>query len=103
TRTPVIDSAAVPLPAVDAKPLMVGGFWPMFTNDTNCVYSDGGLGKSLLATWASGWLTQHGVATLYVDYEMNEHRQAERLGGLFGPERPHVAYYRASRPLIHEA
>lgn len=103
TSTPVIDLATVPLPAVDAKPLMVGGFWPMFTNDANCIYSDGGLGKSLLATWGAGWLAQHGVPPLLVDYEMNQDRQAERLGGLFGADRPHVAYYRASRPLIHEA
>lgn len=103
TRTPVIDLAAVTLPAPDATPQFVGGFWPIFTRDPNAIYSHGGVGKSLLATFAAGWLTQHGTPTLYVDYEMNADRQAERLNGLFGADRPHVSYYRAARPLVYEA
>lgn len=103
TRQPVVDLATVPLPAPNAQPHHVGGFWPLYMADPNCIYSHGGLGKSLLATWAAGWFTRHDVPALYVDYEMNEHRQAERLGALFGTDRPHVAYYRASRPLVYEA
>ncbi len=51
----------VPLPAPDAKPHLVGGFWPLYPNDANCIYSHGGVGKSLLATYAAGWLSERGV------------------------------------------
>lgn len=101
-RAEVIDLSRVPLPAPGGKPVMIGGFWPMFIEDANAIYSHGGLGKSVLAAFAAGWLTQHGIPALYVDYEMSADKQAERLGAIF-PDRPPVAYYRASRPLIHEA
>ena len=48
-------------------------------------------------------MTQHGIPTLYIDYEMTQERQAERLAALFDGRRPSVCYYRASRPLEFEA
>ena len=103
TRTAVVDLSTVALPAPGATPYQVAGFWPLYLHDSNAIYAHGGSGKSLLATYAAGCLQRDGINTLIVDYEMTEDPQAARLASLFGAERPAVAHYRATRPLVHEA
>jgi hypothetical protein len=102
TRTPVTDLSRVPVPAPGSTPTCIGGIWPLFLHDPNAVFGKGGDGKSLLATWAAGELQRMGIPSLIADYEMTEDPQAARLVSLFGPDRPAVSHYRATRPLIHE-
>ena len=65
----------------------------------NIWFSDGGVGKSVLALYAAGLLAQQGKRVLYLDWEMDAATHRARLRALFGDDEPPVAYRHCEDPL----
>lgn len=68
----------------------------------NGVFSNGGAGKSLLALYLAGCLSQQGVGVGFADSELEDVDQQARLEQLFPGQMPRIRYVRLKRSLVQE-
>lgn len=67
------------------------------------LFGDGGTGKSYLALYLAGRMVESGLRVGFFDWELSVNEQRDRLGRLFAPRLPSMAYVRCERPLVIEA
>ena len=77
--------------------------FPILRRHPAILFGDGGTGKSTLGLYFAGELERHGVSTLYLDWELDEHDHRRQLEKLFGDDLSDVKYRRCDRALIIEA
>jgi hypothetical protein len=75
---------------------------PLIDRHPTILFGDGGTGKSYLALYLAGRLSERGIRTVIFDWELAGDDHRDRLERLFGPDMPDVKYVRCSRPLVHE-
>jgi hypothetical protein len=74
----------------------------LLSDHANGIFAPGGVGKSLLALYVGGRLSQQGVAVGFADSELEGADQRERLAQLFPGDLPAIRYVRCKRSVIHE-
>ena len=94
---PAIALHELPRPAPDDA-LVVDGM-SLLPRHPVIVFGDGGCGKSLVALYLAGRLSQQGMRVGLLDWELSADEHRRRLEDIFGPDMPPVQYLRCDRPL----
>ena len=87
--------------AVTSRTYTVDGL-ALLSAHANGIFAPGGVGKSLLALFLAGRLSEQGVAVGFADSELEGVDQRERLAQLFPDRLPPIRYVRCKRSVIHE-
>ncbi len=94
---PAIALHELPRPAPDDA-LVVDGM-SLLPRHPVIVFGDGGCGKSLVALYLAGRLSQQGMRVGLLDWELSADEHRRRLEDIFGPDMPPVQYLRCDQPL----
>jgi hypothetical protein len=90
------------LPQVASSRTYVVDGLALLSEHANGIFAPGGVGKSLLALYLGGRLSQQGVTVGFADSELEGADQRERLAQLFEDDLPPIRYVRCKRSVIHE-